>query len=212
MKALLLIDLQNDFMPGGNLPVPDGFASIHAANKALPFFNHVIATQDWHPQEHLSFAKNHPGKYPGENINLYGISQVLWPVHCVQESFGASLVGELDKSKIHHVVRKGFDVTIDSYSAFFDNARRHETGLFSYLQQKSIQEIYLLGVALEYCVKYSALDAISLGIKTNVIVDGCRGIGQTPQDIPEALLEMHKNGVRLLKLEDLSREALDFNA
>jgi nicotinamidase/pyrazinamidase len=204
MKALLLIDLQNDFMPGGALAVPDGFYSVVAANIAQKFFKVVIASKDWHPQEHLSFAIHHPGKKPGDVIELYALKQTLWPVHCVQHTLGADFVKELDQSQIHYVVTKGEDITLDSYSAFFDNAHRHNTGLSYYLNQKSIDEIYLLGVATEYCVKSSAIDAVTLGLKTNVIIDGCRGIGLNAQDIPEAMIEMRDHGVKLINLADLA--------
>ncbi|HXW53596.1 MAG TPA: bifunctional nicotinamidase/pyrazinamidase [Myxococcota bacterium] len=206
MKALLLIDLQNDFMPGGALPVPDGFASIKAANTAQQFFKIVIATKDWHPREHLSFAENHSDRSPGEIIDLFGLRQTLWPVHCVQNTSGASLVRDLDQTQIQHVVTKGENIKLDSYSAFFDNAHRHTTGLSHYLNQRSIDEVYLLGVATEYCIKFSAIDAVKLGIKTNVIIDGCRGIGLFKDDIPQAITEMLDYGVRLINLADLPNE------
>lgn len=206
MKALLLIDLQNDFMPGGTLPVSDGFASVQAANFAQKFFRIVIATKDWHPEKHLSFANQHPGKKPGEIIELNGLKQMLWPVHCVQNTQGAAFSKGLDQTQIQHVVTKGQDVNVDSYSAFFDNAHRHATGLGHYLQLRAIDEIYLLGVATEYCVKFSALDSIGLGLKTNVIIDGCRGIGLHENDIRNAEIEMQDAGVRLVKLADLANE------
>lgn len=206
MKALLLIDLQNDFMPGGALAVPDGFHAIKSANFAQQFFKIVIATKDWHPAEHLSFAVHHAGKNPGDAIDLLGLKQTLWPVHCVQHTFGAALVRDLDQSQIQHVATKGEDVTLDSYSAFFDNAHRHATGLGNYLNQWSIDEVYLLGVATEYCVKYSAMDAIKLGLKANVIIDGCRGIDLRTGDISRATTEMLDHGVRLLNLGDLANE------
>lgn len=206
MKALLLIDLQNDFMPGGALAIPDAWESIKAANYAQQFFKVVIASKDWHPQQHLSFAINHPSKKPGDVIKLDGFEQTLWPVHCVQHTFGAALVKELDQSHIQHVATKGEDIHIDSYSAFFDNAHRQETGLAHYLNQRSIDEIYILGVATEYCVKFSALDAINLGLKTNVIIDGCRGININGNDIALATNQMQDHGVRLVNLSDLAHE------
>lgn len=206
MKALLLIDLQNDFMPGGALPVHDGFASVEAANFAQKFFRIVIATKDWHPATHLSFACHHPEKKPGDNIELFGLEQTLWPVHCVQNTHGAALFKGLNQSQIQHVVTKGQDSKVDSYSAFFDNAHKHATGLGHYLQRRAIDEIYLLGVATEYCVKYSAIDSINLGLKTNVIVDGCRGIGLNQGDIHNAEIEMQDHGVRLIKMIDLANE------
>ena len=206
MKALLLIDLQNDFMPNGALPVPDGYAAVIAANYAQRYFRIVIATKDWHPEKHLSFAKQHEGKKPGDVIELFGLKQTLWPVHCVQNTFGAAFSKGLDQSHIQHVVTKGQDLNLDSYSAFFDNAHRHATGLGNYLKLRAIDEIYLLGVATEYCVKYSALDAIHLGLKTNVIIDGCRGIGLHKHDVENAEIEMQNAGVRFIKLADLANE------
>lgn len=206
MKALLLIDLQNDFMPQGALPVPDAHAAIKAANFAQNFFRVVIATKDWHPLGHMSFAHHHAGKNAGDIIELFGLEQTLWPEHCVQNTYGAAFCKELDQTQIQHVVTKGQDPKVDSYSAFYDNARRHSTGLGHYLKQRSIDEIFLLGVATEYCVKYSALDAIHLGLKTNVIIDGCRGIALRPDDVTNAEHEMLDAGVRLLKLAELSQE------
>ena len=203
MKALLLIDLQNDFMPGGPLAVPDGLACVQVANQVEKMFNTIIATKDWHPQDHRSFAKSHPGKKPGDRIDLEGLEQTLWPTHCVQHTDGAALVRGLDQSNIQHVVTKGEDVHVDSYSAFFDNAHRRETGLARYLEHKHIDELYLIGLATEYCVKYSALDAIGLGYKTTVIVDGCRGIELNQGDIECALAEMRDQGVHLLTMADL---------
>lgn len=204
MKALLLIDLQNDFMPKGSLPVSDGYAAVEAANYAQKFFRTVIATKDWHPEKHLSFAVQHEGKQPFDIIELAGLKQTLWPVHCVQNTFGAAFSKGLDQSQIQHVVTKGQDLTVDSYSAFFDNAHRHATGLGNYLKLRAIDELYLLGVATEYCVKYSALDSIHLGLKTNVIIDGCRGIGLHENDIEMAEQEMLDKGIRLVKLADLA--------
>jgi nicotinamidase/pyrazinamidase len=207
VKALLLIDLQNDFMPHGTLPVPDGFAAVEAANMVQKFFRTVIATKDWHPERHLSFAVHHPGMQPGDVIDLHGLKQTLWPMHCVQNTQGAAFSKALNQSQIQHVVTKGQDINVDSYSAFFDNARRHPTGLSSYLKLRAIDEIfYLLGVATEYCVKYSALDALYLGLKTNVIIDGCRGIGLREKDIENAENEMQDAGVRLIKMADLANE------
>lgn len=206
MKALLLIDLQNDFMPGGALAVRDGFHCIQAANIAQKFFKIVIASKDWHPAEHQSFAVHHNGKSPGDVIELSGLKQTLWPVHCVQNTHGAALVKDLDQSQIQHVAAKGEDINLDSYSAFFDNAHRHETGLGHYLNLRGIDEIYLLGLATEYCVKFSAIDAVNLGLKTNVIIDGCRGLGFHHKDIPAATTEMLDHGARLLNLADLPAE------
>jgi len=201
VKALLIIDLQNDFMPGGFLAVPNGFHCIEAANIAMKYFSIIVASKDWHPAHHLSFASEHLEKKPGDVIDLGGLKQTLWPIHCVQNTFGAAIVKNLDQKKIQHVVTKGEDPKLDSYSAFFDNAHRNATGLASYLDLYGIDEIFILGLATEYCVKFSALDAIALGLKTNVIIDGCRGINST--DVAHAIEEMTQAGVSLVYLSDL---------
>ncbi len=203
MNALIIVDLQNDFLPGGALAVPHGDEVIPVANKLQRRFNLLLATQDWHPPNHGSFATNHPGKKPGDRIMLDGIEQILWPVHCVQNTHGADFAPSFDTSRIAHVFHKGIDPLIDSYSTFFDNAHRRRTGLGEYLKERSINDIYLLGLALDYCVKYSALDARQLGFKTHVIVDGCRGIELEPGDIERALDEMKRAGAVLLKSSDL---------
>jgi nicotinamidase/pyrazinamidase len=203
MKALIIVDLQNDFLPGGALPVPHGDEVIPLANELQSRFDVVVATKDWHPPDHGSFAANHPGKKPGHRIILDGIEQILWPVHCVQNTRGAEFAPSFDTSRIAHVFHKGIDPLIDSYSTFFDNAHRRETGLADYLKQRSIKDIYLMGLALDYCVKYSALDAQHLGLKTHIILDGCRGIELMPGDVERALDEMKRAGATILKGSDL---------
>lgn len=203
MRALLLIDLQNDFMPGGALAVPDADQCIVAANIAQQYFNIVLASKDWHPADHLSFAHHYELKKPGDVVVVDGLHQTLWPKHCIQHTKGAALSYQLDQTKIRHVITKGTERALDSYSVFFDNAQRHETGFSSYLKLSGIEELFMLGVATEYCVKFSALDAIKLGFKATVIVDGCRGIGLKSTDIPEALEEMHHHGVNLVNIADL---------
>jgi nicotinamidase/pyrazinamidase len=203
MKALIIVDLQNDFLPGGALPVPHGDEVIPLANELQQHFCLVVATKDWHPADHGSFAANHQGKKPGDRIVLEGIDQILWPVHCVQDTHGAEFAPAFDTSRIAHVFHKGTERNIDSYSTFFDNAHRRHTGLAGYLKQRSIKDIYLLGLALDYCVKYSALDAGQLGLNTHVILDGCRGIDLEPGDINRALDEMKEAGAVLLKSTEL---------
>jgi nicotinamidase/pyrazinamidase len=203
MNALILVDLQNDFMPGGALAVPHGDEVIPIANKLQKRFELVVATQDWHPQDHGSFAANHPGKKPGDRIILDGIEQILWPVHCVQNTRGAEFATAFDTGRVDHVFHKGTDPMIDSYSTFFDNAHRRHTGLAHYLEQRGIKGVYLMGLALDYCVKYSTLDAGELGLNTNVIIDGCRGIELEHGDISRALDEMKRAGAILLKSGDL---------
>jgi nicotinamidase/pyrazinamidase len=199
MNALIIVDLQNDFLPGGALAVPHGDEVIPLANQLQPRFDLVLATQDWHPPDHGSFAPNHPGKKPGERIILDGIEQILWPVHCVQNTNGAEFASSFDTRRIAHVFHKGTERNIDSYSTFFDNAHRRHTGLADYLKKRSIKDIYLMGLALDYCVKYSTLNARQLGLNTHVIIDGCRGIELEPGDIDRALDEMKRAGAVLLK-------------
>jgi nicotinamidase/pyrazinamidase len=203
MKALIIVDLQNDFLPGGALPVPQGDEAIPLANELQPRFDLVVATKDWHPRNHGSFAANHPGKKTGDRIILDGIEQILWPVHCVQNTQGAEFAKAFDTSRVDHVFHKGIDPKIDSYSTFFDNAHRRHTGLAHYLEKRGIKDIYLMGLALDYCVKYSVLDARHLGLNTHIIVDGCRGIELEPGDIGRALDEMKRVGAALLKSADL---------
>jgi nicotinamidase/pyrazinamidase len=204
MNALILVDLQNDFLPGGALPVPHGDEVIQLANELQRKFELVLATKDWHPPNHGSFAANHPGKKPGDRIILDGIEQILWPVHCVQNTHGAEFASSFDTGRIAHVFHKGIDPKIDSYSTFFDNAHRRHTGLAHYLEKRGIKNIYLMGLALDYCVKYSALDARQLGFNTHVVLDGCRGIELTPGDIDSAIEEMKRVGAVLLKSPELS--------
>jgi nicotinamidase/pyrazinamidase len=205
MDALIIVDLQNDFLPGGALPVPHGDEVIPLANELQRQFDLVVATKDWHPLDHGSFAANHPCKKPGDRIILNGIEQILWPVHCVQNTVGAEFAPSFDTSRIPHVFHKGIDPKIDSYSTFFDNAHRRHTGLAHYLEKRGVKDIYLMGLALDYCVKYSTLDARQLGLNTHVIVDGCGGIELEPGDIDRALDEMKRARAVLLKSSDLER-------
>src|SRR5437899_3635142 len=203
MNALIIVDLQNDFLPGGALSVPRGDEVVPLANELQRRFELVVATQDWHPRDHGSFAANHPGKKPGDRIILDGIEQILWPVHCVQNTHGAEFAAAFDTGRIAHVFHKGIDPKIDSYSTFFDNVHRRHTGLANYLEKRGIKNIYLMGLALDYCVKYSALDARQLGLTTHVILDGCRGIELESGDIDHALDEMKRAGAIILKSGDL---------
>ena len=202
-NALVIVDMQNDFMPGGALPVTEGDKIIPLINQLQLHVDVVVATQDWHPANHESFAINHVNKKPGEQIELGGLPQTLWPSHCVQNTQGAKLVSNLEKSRIDKIFHKGTEPDIDSYSGFFDNGHRKSTGLGEYFKQKHIKEIYLAGVATDYCVKYSALDAISLGFKTYVIADACRGVNLHMQDVDEAFSKMHQAGVIIIQSQTL---------
>jgi len=206
MNALIIVDLQNDFLPEGALPVPHGDEVIPLANELQSHFELIVATQDWHPADHGSFAANHPGKKPGDRIMLDGIEQILWPVHCVQNTPGAQFTASLDTKRIGRIFQKGTDPKIDSYSTFFDNAHRRSTGLGDYLKERSVTDVYLVGLALDYCVKYSALDARQLGLNAHVIVDACRGIALDPGDLDRALDEMKRAGATLLESRSLCEQ------
>lgn len=171
MKALLLIDIQNDFLPGGALAVPNGDKIIPIVNKLQSNFDLIVATQDWHPQDHKSFASNHKGKSSFDNIMLQGLEQVLWSDHCVQGTTGADFSKDLDMNKVEAIFRKGMNPEIDSYSGFYDNGKLKSTGLADYLKGKNITEVYLTGLAGDYCVYFSGIDALSEGFKTFIIED-----------------------------------------
>ena len=198
MHALLLIDIQNDFMPGGALPVNEGDQIVPVVNRLLGKFELVIATQDWHTRNHGSFAANHPGKQPGDLIELSGLQQILWPVHCVQNSPGADFHQALQTDSIDKIFVKGTDPAIDSYSGFFDNGHKKDTGLANFLKQKNVTEVSICGLATDYCVKFSAIDAANLGLKTNVIRDACRGVELKPGDGAAAFCEMKDTGVQII--------------
>ena len=198
MNALILVDLQNDFCPGGALPVPEGDLIIPIVNRLQRQFDLVVATQDWHPADHGSFAANHPGKRPGEVIELAGLPQILWPVHCVQDTPGADFHPALDRSAIARVFRKGIDPNIDSYSGFFDNGRRRSTGLGDYLKSHGVRRVCVCGLATDYCVKCTALDAADAGFETCLAEDACRGVNLRPGDVQAAIDQMRQSGVRVI--------------
>ena len=195
MKALILIDIQRDFLPGGALAVADGDAVVGVANDAAANYPLVVATQDWHPSDHRSFASQHAGRSPGEVIDLDGLDQVLWPDHCVQHSAGAGFADGLELDALDHIVRKGTDRNVDSYSGFFDNARRRATGLEELLHRLEVTEVDLLGLATDYCVQFSALDAADLGFRTGVLADGCRAVDIEPGDGGRAFDNLRAAGV-----------------
>lgn len=203
MKALILIDIQNDFLPGGALAVPEGDVVIPLANRVQPLFDLVVATQDCHPADHSSFAAQHANRRPGDVIELDGLQQILWPVHCVQGSHGWEFVTSLHRHAWKEVFAKGTDPRIDSYSGFFDNGHRKSTGLGDYLQRHGAQEVYIMGLATDYCVKFTAIDACDLGFSTFVIEDGCRGVNLQPGDADRALSEMQSAGARRIFSESL---------
>jgi nicotinamidase/pyrazinamidase len=197
MKALLLIDIQNDFLPGGALAVPRGDEAVPVANELMSHYELVIATQDWHPPDHLSFASQHPGRQVGDVIDLDGAEQVLWPDHCVQNTPGAEFAPQLNHRGIQHVIRKGTDREIDSYSGFFDNARRKRTPLENLLTARGVKSLHLVGLATDYCVKATALNAVDLGFHTVLILRGVRGVDLQPGDCEKAIEEIRAAGVEI---------------
>ncbi|EHM02497.1 isochorismatase family protein [Acetobacteraceae bacterium AT-5844] len=176
VDLLLVVDAQPDFMPGGALPVPEGHLVVPIINRLLPRFSHAVATQDWHPADHTSFASQHPGREPFQTIDLHYGEQVLWPDHCVQGTPGADLHPELEAHHFQMVLRKGLRKSIDSYSAFFENDRTTTTGLHGYLQSHNIRSIAICGLARGYCTDFSAEDAARLGYEVLLVEDACRGI------------------------------------
>lgn len=197
MHALILVDLQNDFLPGGALAVPRGDEVIATANRAQADFVLTVATQDWHPADHGSFAANRRGGRVGEVAELGGLPQVLWPVHCVQGTRGAELAPALDRTRIARVFPKGTDAAVDSYSGFFDNGRRRATGLGDYLRERGVTAVTIMGLATDYCVKATALDARFLGFRTILRLDGCRGVELAPGDCARAVEQMRAAGVEV---------------
>ncbi|HEA28485.1 MAG TPA: bifunctional nicotinamidase/pyrazinamidase [Leeuwenhoekiella sp.] len=201
MKALIIIDVQNDFMPGGALAVNEGDEIVPIINDLQQRFDLVIATQDWHPENHASFAKNHAGKKEFEVIDLEGKEQVLWPVHCVQNTVGAAFHTDLHTAKIEAIFRKGTDPKIDSYSGFYDNAHQKSTGLAGYLREKEIDELYFCGLAADFCVFYSILDALQEGFSTYLVEDATRPID--PEKFSEAKKTILKKGGGILQSSTL---------
>ncbi len=201
-RALLVIDVQNDFLPGGALPVPRGDEVVAVANRVMPLFEVVIATQDWHPADHVSFAVNHVGRTCGESVRTAGGQlQRLWPVHCVPDSHGAALCPDLDVSRVTHFVRKGVETHVDSYSAFFDNEQGHPTGLEEVLRTAGVTDLFLLGLATDYCVAATARDALRLGFHVWIITDGCRGID--PGSVKQVLDDLKALGVEFTASDQL---------
>lgn len=176
MHALILVDIQNDFVPGGNLPVPLGDEIIPLVNELQRAFKLIVATQDWHPPNHKSFASSHPGKAPFEKIRLHDLEQVLWPDHCVQGSPGASFHPSLNMNNVEAIFRKGMDPDIDSYSGFYDNGYKKATGMAGYLRERKVSNVYICGLAGDFCVGYTAKDALKENFKTFVIEDATRSI------------------------------------
>jgi nicotinamidase/pyrazinamidase len=208
-RALLVIDVQNDFCPGGSLAVPDGSAVVPVINRLMPLFPVVVATQDWHPAGHVSFASAHPGAEPFSTIPVDGDAQTLWPDHCVAGTDGAELHTGLDTAPLDLVLRKGTSPQLDSYSAFFENDRRTPTGLAGYLRERGVSEVYLSGLAADVCVYFSALDAVRLGLSATFIEDATRGIDAPPGTLAERLEQLRRSGVRMIRSGQVGRQTAD---
>ena len=178
MDALMLVDIQNDFLPGGALAVPRGDEIIATANRLQERFGLVVATQDWHPAGHASFASSHPGKNVYDAVMIDGVEQILWPDHCVQGSRGAELARAFNTNRVEAIFRKGTDPGIDSYSAFYDNARRKSTGLEGYLKWRKVDRVFLAGLAADFCVSYSIMDALAMGFGAVLVKDATRAISE----------------------------------
>ncbi|HCA10008.1 bifunctional nicotinamidase/pyrazinamidase [Chryseobacterium sp.] len=187
MNALIIIDVQYDFLPGGSLAVNHGDEIVQTINDLQSRYDLVVATQDWHPRGHKSFVTSHPGKEPFEEISLNGLNQVLWPEHCIQGTKGAELVPELLTNAVEAIFRKGMDKEIDSYSGFFDNGRKKSTGMADYLKGRGVTEVAVCGVAADYCVYYTANDALDLGFKSSIIESASKPID------PERYARMKKD-------------------
>jgi len=206
MRALLVIDLQNDFCPGGNLAVPGADEIIPRVNELVAHFDHVLLTQDWHPSGHHSFASSHAGKAPFEMVELPYGTQILWSDHCVQGTHGADFHPEARLEKAEFIIRKGFRRAIDSYSAFFENDHQTPTGLAGYLRERGIDTLYLIGLATDFCVKYSALDGRAQGFEIYVVEDAVCGI-DTQGSLAQAWREMDEAGVHVITSEEVMRVA-----
>ncbi|MGB8703993.1 MAG: bifunctional nicotinamidase/pyrazinamidase [Gillisia sp.] len=201
MKTLIIIDVQNDFIPGGSLAVPGGDEIVPLINKLQNKFDLVIATQDWHPEKHSSFSINHQGKKEFETIDWKGQKQVLWPVHCVQNSEGANFHPDLETKKLEAIFRKGTDPEIDSFSGFYDNAHLKSTGLSGYLKEKGATELYFCGLAAEFCVYFSILDALKEGFDATLVEDATRALNA--EDFEKAKSSILKNGGQIISSTEI---------
>lgn len=201
--ALLVVDVQNGFMPGGGLPVPDGDAVVPVINRVASRFDNVVVTQDWHPADHVSFAANHPGRQPFETITLPYGEQVLWPVHCVAGTEDAALHPALSLPQAQLIIRKGFHRGVDSYSAFTEADRSTTTGLAAYLSARGLRQLFICGLATDYCVAWTALDARAAGFEAWVIEDACRGI-DLDGSLARAWAAMGEAGVGRVRSDQLA--------
>ncbi|MCZ2458394.1 MAG: bifunctional nicotinamidase/pyrazinamidase [Chitinophagales bacterium] len=202
MKALIIVDVQNDFCPGGALAVENGDRIIPVINSISGRFDAVVQTQDWHPAGHSSFASVHPGKKPYETIEMFYGTQVLWPDHCIQGSAGADFHPRLHTPATQLIIRKGFRKAIDSYSAFYENDKKTATGLTGYLKNLGIDELYFCGLATDFCVKWSAIDGIREGFKVYVIEDAVEGIN-LDNSVAKAWKEMEEAGAKRVRSSEI---------
>ena len=202
-NALIMTDIQLDFCPGGALAVNEGDQIIPVVNAIAAKFDKIIATQDWHPADHLSFAANHPGKNIYDMVELGGVPQVLWPAHCVQGTPGAGFHPDLDLRPVDLIIRKGTNRGIDSYSAFMENDKKTQTGLEGFLKGLGITQLFFTGLATDYCVFYSAVDAVNLGFEVFVILDACRGVNVPANNVETAKQDMARQGIVLIESGDL---------
>lgn len=212
--ALIVVDMQNDFLPGYEIRKPTGYETFEPGALAVPgatellkpitdlvtsfAFDLVVATQDWHPEGHGSFASSHEGKEVGDVIDLNGLDQHLWPDHCVQGTVGAEFAGVLEAGMFDAVFQKGTNPEVDSYSGFYDNDHRHSTGLAEYLRSEGVDWVFICGLATDYCVKFTVLDAIKSGFKTGVILDLCRGVNVKGSDTAKSALAMSQAGATVI--------------
>lgn len=203
MRTLILIDVQNDFIPGGALAVPEGNKIVPVINSIISHFDLVVATQDWHPASHKSFASNHPGKEIFQTIDLNGLEQKLWPNHCVQSTEGAKFHPDLEMNFVEAIFRKGMDPEVDSYSGFFDNGHRISTGLAGYLKEKGATEIFFCGLAADICVYFSMMDALKEGFSTTFIEDASKALD--PENFERLKTEMRKNGIKIINSEEIRK-------
>jgi nicotinamidase/pyrazinamidase len=203
MHALIIVDIQNDFVPGGALAVPAGDEIIPIVNELQKSFGLVVATQDWHPEKHKSFASSHPGKKVFEKIQLHGLDQVLWPDHCIQGTNGAELHKGLNTNRVEAIFRKGMDSDIDSYSGFYDNGYKKSTGLAGYLRERKVTKVYICGLASDYCVFFTARDAIKENFETYLVEDATRPID--PNGFDMAKDEILSRGGQIINTEILHR-------
>lgn len=197
-EALLIIDVQNDFLPGGALETENGKSIIKEINEIQNKFTHIIATQDWHPRDHKSFASNNTNSKAGDVIDLNGVEQILWPNHCIENTKGSEFAKELNTTNITKIIKKGNNKEVDSYSGFYENDKKTKTQLDNYLKSMNINSLYVCGIATDYCVKYTVLDALNLGYKVHLLTDSCSAVNLSDNDSDTAILEMKNNGAKIL--------------